>query len=131
MPGDEVMGDSFQPFLFEVWRWLPHMPRHCESTLRGIVKCRVSSTTTCIDRCPQRGETFSDEGNLNQSGRLILCVGEMASWQDEMQMSRKKVREAATGFTLTGLFSYPGWVGSVSPFDRGTLIAFSRPKEGV
>ncbi|GBN71497.1 hypothetical protein AVEN_33693-1 [Araneus ventricosus] len=26
MPGDEVIGDSFQPFLFEVWNWLPHMP---------------------------------------------------------------------------------------------------------
>ncbi|GBM96200.1 hypothetical protein AVEN_172138-1 [Araneus ventricosus] len=23
------------------------------------------------------------------------------------------------------------WVGSVSPFDRGTLMAFTRPKEGV
>ncbi|GBN49202.1 hypothetical protein AVEN_249669-1 [Araneus ventricosus] len=33
--------------------------------------------------------------------------------------------------SLTGLFSYPGWVGSVSPFDRETLMAFSRPKEGV
>ncbi|GBO38984.1 hypothetical protein AVEN_205359-1 [Araneus ventricosus] len=46
MPGDEVIGDSFQPFLFEVWRWLPHMPRHCGNTLRGIVKCRANSTTT-------------------------------------------------------------------------------------
>ncbi|GBN10152.1 hypothetical protein AVEN_77548-1 [Araneus ventricosus] len=45
MPGDEVIGDSFQPFLFEVWRWLPHMPRHCVNTLRGIVKCRANSTT--------------------------------------------------------------------------------------
>ncbi|GBM72492.1 hypothetical protein AVEN_218119-1 [Araneus ventricosus] len=48
MPGDEVIGDSFQPFLFEVWRWLPHMPRHCVNTLRGIVKCRANSTTTAI-----------------------------------------------------------------------------------
>ncbi|GBN27933.1 hypothetical protein AVEN_16849-1 [Araneus ventricosus] len=32
---------------------------------------------------------------------------------------------------LMGLFPYPGWVGSVSPFDRGTLMTFSRPKEGV
>ncbi|GBM99006.1 hypothetical protein AVEN_212510-1 [Araneus ventricosus] len=31
----------------------------------------------------------------------------------------------------TGLFWYPGWVGSVSPFDRETLTTFSRPKEGV
>ncbi|GBO30521.1 hypothetical protein AVEN_222488-1 [Araneus ventricosus] len=48
MPGDEVIGDSFQPFLFEVWRWLPHMPRLCVNTLRGIVKCRANSTTTAI-----------------------------------------------------------------------------------
>ncbi|GBN84445.1 hypothetical protein AVEN_7260-1 [Araneus ventricosus] len=45
MPGDEVIGDSFQPFLFEVWRWLPPIPRHCVNTLRGIVKCRANSTT--------------------------------------------------------------------------------------
>ncbi|GBM88166.1 hypothetical protein AVEN_90815-1 [Araneus ventricosus] len=48
LPGDEVIGDPFQPFLFEVWRWLPHMPRHCIDTLRGIVKCRANSTTTAI-----------------------------------------------------------------------------------
>ncbi|GBL82316.1 hypothetical protein AVEN_252481-1 [Araneus ventricosus] len=48
MPGDEVIGDSFQTFLFEVWRWLPHMPRHCEGTLRGIVKCHARSTTTAL-----------------------------------------------------------------------------------
>ncbi|GBN69070.1 hypothetical protein AVEN_70798-1 [Araneus ventricosus] len=48
MPGDEVIGDSFQQFLFEVWRWLPHMPRHCVNTLRGIVKCRANATTTAI-----------------------------------------------------------------------------------
>ncbi|GBN32629.1 hypothetical protein AVEN_59644-1 [Araneus ventricosus] len=48
MPGDEVNGDSFQPFLFEVWHWLPHIPRHCENTLRGTVKCRADSTTTAI-----------------------------------------------------------------------------------
>ncbi|GBM41116.1 hypothetical protein AVEN_63307-1 [Araneus ventricosus] len=48
MPGDEVIGDSFQPLLFEIWHWLPHMSRHCENTLRGIVKCRANSTTTAI-----------------------------------------------------------------------------------
>ncbi|GBM85438.1 hypothetical protein AVEN_133968-1 [Araneus ventricosus] len=48
MPGDEVIGDSFQPFWFEVWRWLPHMPRYCINTLRGIVKFRANSTTTAI-----------------------------------------------------------------------------------
>ncbi|GBM91065.1 hypothetical protein AVEN_270724-1 [Araneus ventricosus] len=48
MSGDEVICASFQPSLFEVWHWLPHMPRHCLNTLRGIVKCRVSSTTTAI-----------------------------------------------------------------------------------
>ncbi|GBN78301.1 hypothetical protein AVEN_264058-1 [Araneus ventricosus] len=48
MPGDEVIGNPFQPFLFEVWHWLPHMPRHCINTLRGIVKCRANSTTTAI-----------------------------------------------------------------------------------
>ncbi|GBL95908.1 hypothetical protein AVEN_227141-1 [Araneus ventricosus] len=48
MPGDEVIGDSFRPFLFEVWHWLPHMPRHCENTLRGTVKCRAISATTAI-----------------------------------------------------------------------------------
>ncbi|GBM25131.1 hypothetical protein AVEN_96694-1 [Araneus ventricosus] len=48
MPGDEVIGNSFQPFLFEVWHWLPHMPRHCENTFRSIVKCRANSTITAI-----------------------------------------------------------------------------------
>ncbi|GBN85031.1 hypothetical protein AVEN_273891-1 [Araneus ventricosus] len=28
--------------------WLPHMPRHCENTFRGIVKCRANSTATAI-----------------------------------------------------------------------------------
>ncbi|GBO13487.1 hypothetical protein AVEN_22619-1, partial [Araneus ventricosus] len=45
LPGDEVIGDSFQPLLLEVWRWLPHMPRHCVNTLRGIVKRSANSTT--------------------------------------------------------------------------------------
>ncbi|GBO17433.1 hypothetical protein AVEN_42314-1 [Araneus ventricosus] len=48
MPGDEVIGDPFQPFLVEVWRWLSHMPRRCINTLRGIVKCSANSTTTAI-----------------------------------------------------------------------------------
>ncbi|GBL93351.1 hypothetical protein AVEN_219477-1 [Araneus ventricosus] len=48
MPGDKVIGDPFQPFLFEVWRWLPHMPRQCINALRGIVKCRANSTTTAV-----------------------------------------------------------------------------------
>ncbi|GBO29630.1 hypothetical protein AVEN_49088-1 [Araneus ventricosus] len=25
--------------------WLPHMPKHCVNTLRGIGKCRANSTT--------------------------------------------------------------------------------------
>ncbi|GBM92398.1 hypothetical protein AVEN_245691-1 [Araneus ventricosus] len=48
LPGDEVIGDPFQPFLFEVWRWLSHMPRHCIDTLRSIMKCRANSITTAI-----------------------------------------------------------------------------------
>ncbi|GBN94238.1 hypothetical protein AVEN_226813-1 [Araneus ventricosus] len=48
MTGDEVIDDSFQPFWFEVCYWLPHMPRHCENTLRGIVKCSANSTTPAI-----------------------------------------------------------------------------------
>ncbi|GBM06717.1 hypothetical protein AVEN_190918-1 [Araneus ventricosus] len=48
MPVDEVIGDSFQPLLFEVWHRLPHMPEHCENTFLGIVKCRANSTTTAI-----------------------------------------------------------------------------------
>ncbi|GBO41800.1 hypothetical protein AVEN_183660-1 [Araneus ventricosus] len=40
-----LLATPFQTFLFEVWRWLPHMPRHCIDTLRGIVKCRANSTT--------------------------------------------------------------------------------------
>ncbi|GBM86352.1 hypothetical protein AVEN_64232-1 [Araneus ventricosus] len=48
LPGDGIIGDSFQPFLFEVW-CLPHrMPRHCEATFRGIVKCHAISTTTVL-----------------------------------------------------------------------------------
>ncbi|GBM22089.1 hypothetical protein AVEN_114191-1 [Araneus ventricosus] len=45
-PGDEVIGDSFQPFLIEVWRWPPHIPRYCEGALRGIRKCHANSTST-------------------------------------------------------------------------------------
>ncbi|GBO37524.1 hypothetical protein AVEN_32171-1 [Araneus ventricosus] len=48
LPRDEVIGDSFQPFLFEVWHWPPHMPRHWENTFLGIVKCRANSATTAI-----------------------------------------------------------------------------------
>ncbi|GBN94053.1 hypothetical protein AVEN_183358-1 [Araneus ventricosus] len=48
LPGIEVIGDSFQPFLFKVWHCLPHMPRHWENTFRGIVKCRANSATTAI-----------------------------------------------------------------------------------
>ncbi|GBN02280.1 hypothetical protein AVEN_238162-1 [Araneus ventricosus] len=47
MSGDEVIGESFQLFWFEVF-WLPHMPRHYVNTLLGIVKCRANSTTTAI-----------------------------------------------------------------------------------
>ncbi|GBN67858.1 hypothetical protein AVEN_120774-1 [Araneus ventricosus] len=47
LPGDEVIGDPFQPFLL-VWRWLPHMPRHCVNTVRGIVECLANSTTAAI-----------------------------------------------------------------------------------
>ncbi|GBO24375.1 hypothetical protein AVEN_215614-1 [Araneus ventricosus] len=35
-----------------------------------------------------------------------------------------------TRATQTGLFSYPGSVRSVSPFDRGTLMAFLDRKKG-
>ncbi|GBM87531.1 hypothetical protein AVEN_21987-1 [Araneus ventricosus] len=48
MPGDEVISDAVHPFLFEVWHWHSHMPRHCENTLRGIVKCRANSNTTAL-----------------------------------------------------------------------------------
>ncbi|GBN90588.1 hypothetical protein AVEN_73912-1 [Araneus ventricosus] len=48
MPGDVVIGDSFQPFLFEVRHWHPHIPRQCVNTLRGTVKCRANSTTAAI-----------------------------------------------------------------------------------
>ncbi|GBN78087.1 hypothetical protein AVEN_55802-1 [Araneus ventricosus] len=44
----ETIGESFQPFLFDVWRWLSHMSRCCQGTLCGIAKCRASSTTTAI-----------------------------------------------------------------------------------
>ncbi|GBM06612.1 hypothetical protein AVEN_220046-1 [Araneus ventricosus] len=48
LPEDVVIDYSFQPFLFQVWSWLPHMPRDCEGTLRGIVRCRAGSTTTAL-----------------------------------------------------------------------------------
>ncbi|GBO04018.1 hypothetical protein AVEN_102649-1 [Araneus ventricosus] len=48
LPLDEVMCDSFKPFVFEVWRWPLHMPRHCINTLRSTVKCRANSTTTAL-----------------------------------------------------------------------------------
>ncbi|GBO40325.1 hypothetical protein AVEN_158470-1 [Araneus ventricosus] len=47
MPGDDVNGVSFEPFLL-LWCWLPHMPTLCENTLCVIVKCRANSTTTAI-----------------------------------------------------------------------------------
>ncbi|GBM49282.1 hypothetical protein AVEN_137356-1 [Araneus ventricosus] len=49
LPGDEVIGDSFKPLLFEVWLWPPHMPGHCERTHRGIVKCRARTTITALN----------------------------------------------------------------------------------
>ncbi|GBN26242.1 hypothetical protein AVEN_270367-1 [Araneus ventricosus] len=57
MPGDEVVGASFQPFLLEVWHWLPHMPRRCEDTLRGIVKCRARSRTAALIAVRERRVT--------------------------------------------------------------------------
>ncbi|GBM96737.1 hypothetical protein AVEN_91804-1 [Araneus ventricosus] len=48
MPGDEVIDDFFQPFLFEVWRWFPHIPIPCVGTLRGIVKYPANSATTAM-----------------------------------------------------------------------------------
>ncbi|GBO25666.1 hypothetical protein AVEN_37028-1 [Araneus ventricosus] len=54
MPGDEVIGGSFQTFLFEVWHWLLHMPRHCENTLREV-PCQFHHN--CNNR-RQTGETF-------------------------------------------------------------------------
>ncbi|GBL95072.1 hypothetical protein AVEN_188816-1 [Araneus ventricosus] len=43
-----LASNSCHSFLFEVWRWLPHKPRHCEGTLRGLVKCRANSATTAM-----------------------------------------------------------------------------------
>ncbi|GBM06610.1 hypothetical protein AVEN_220044-1 [Araneus ventricosus] len=48
MPGNEVTGESIQPFLFEVWRCPPDMPKHSEYTLRGIGKCRANSSATAL-----------------------------------------------------------------------------------
>ncbi|GBN49590.1 hypothetical protein AVEN_62223-1, partial [Araneus ventricosus] len=48
MPGDEVIGNPFQRFLFEVWRWLPHMPNFEQewrpSEISSIHRAKANST---------------------------------------------------------------------------------------
>ncbi|GBM33771.1 hypothetical protein AVEN_183032-1, partial [Araneus ventricosus] len=75
MPGDEVIGDSFQPFLFEVW------PRHCVNTLLGIVKCLANSTTTPIIAVRQvkpfevgRERAMLREDNILSNPSLTIVV---------------------------------------------------------
>ncbi|GBN76623.1 hypothetical protein AVEN_154207-1 [Araneus ventricosus] len=47
LPGDEVIFDASQSFLFEVvWHWILHIPRHWEGTVHGIVRAR--STTIAL-----------------------------------------------------------------------------------
>ncbi|GBO15370.1 hypothetical protein AVEN_145844-1 [Araneus ventricosus] len=48
MPIDGVIGESSQPFLFDLWPWLSHIPRHCESIVCAIVKFRAGSTTIAL-----------------------------------------------------------------------------------
>ncbi|GBM17743.1 hypothetical protein AVEN_56052-1 [Araneus ventricosus] len=48
LPGDEIIGDTFQQLLFEVWCWFPHKPRHSKGAFRGIVKCRSCTTKTVL-----------------------------------------------------------------------------------
>ncbi|GBM48274.1 hypothetical protein AVEN_98024-1 [Araneus ventricosus] len=78
MSGDEVIGDSFQPFLFEVWRWLPHMPRHCVTTLRGTVKCRANSTTAAKITVRQLKpfEVGRERAMLREEGNILQLVGQ-------------------------------------------------------
>ncbi|GBN09909.1 hypothetical protein AVEN_79487-1 [Araneus ventricosus] len=91
LPGDEVIGETFQPFLFEVWRWLPRMPRHCIDTLGGIVKCRADSTTTAIiaDRQVKSFEVGRERYMLREDNILSNPVSGTSSGF-EVQMSRIK-----------------------------------------
>ncbi|GBL93616.1 hypothetical protein AVEN_149989-1 [Araneus ventricosus] len=68
------LDDGLLAFLFEVWRWLPHMPRHCINTLRGIVKCRANSTTTAIIAVRQvKPFEVGRESSMLREEDNILC----------------------------------------------------------
>ncbi|GBM14043.1 hypothetical protein AVEN_209937-1 [Araneus ventricosus] len=103
MPGDEVIGDPFQPFLFEVWRWLPHMPRHCINTLRGIVKCRANSTTASkiAVRQVKPFEVGRERAMLREDNILSNpnCLGDQSLQRNEDIQS--KVKAHLTSLTAT------------------------------
>ncbi|GBN43013.1 hypothetical protein AVEN_214006-1 [Araneus ventricosus] len=113
MPGDKVIGDSFQPFLFEVWRWLPHMPRHCENTLRGTVKCRANSTTTAIIAVRQV-KPYTTDPQCNRVSKVQL-----SDLTTSLDLSLKK------GVSIKNLYflflSFRCCVG-LSDFKRGFLF---------
>ncbi|GBN00282.1 hypothetical protein AVEN_216175-1 [Araneus ventricosus] len=95
MPGDEVIGESFQPFLFEVWHWLPHMPTDCENThWHYEVPCQFHRTAIISvrevkpfelgrERAMSREEDniLSNSGTI-QSGGASVMVWKVCSWRD-------------------------------------------------
>ncbi|GBN14756.1 hypothetical protein AVEN_38116-1 [Araneus ventricosus] len=73
LPEEEVIGNSFQTFLFEFWRWLPHMPRHSEGTFRGMVKCLAISTTIALNAV-RKEKSYVKVLQCWQKGRIhLLC----------------------------------------------------------
>ncbi|GBM63812.1 hypothetical protein AVEN_262701-1 [Araneus ventricosus] len=104
MPGDEVSGDSFQPILFEVWHWLPRMPRQCENTLRGIVKyCANSATTTII----AVREVKPFEGFLPRDAerRYMWCIFVMNKLEDHPTFLADIIWTDNACFSRNGMFN--------------------------
>ncbi|GBN37940.1 hypothetical protein AVEN_238742-1 [Araneus ventricosus] len=94
MPEDEVIGDPFQPFLFEVWRWLPHVPRHCINTLRSKVKCRANSTTTAVIAARQVKpfEVGKERSMLREEDNILSNPVSGTETNSEIQLLTKKVK---------------------------------------
>ncbi|GBL84887.1 hypothetical protein AVEN_200202-1 [Araneus ventricosus] len=72
MPGDEVIGESFQPFLFEVWHWLPHMPIDCEKThWHYEVPCQFHRTAIIAVREVKPFEVGRERAMLREEDNIL------------------------------------------------------------
>ncbi|GBN51406.1 hypothetical protein AVEN_64936-1 [Araneus ventricosus] len=81
LPGKDIINDSFQLFLFEVQRWPSHMPRHCEGTLHGVVKCRAGNTTAAV--IAVREVTPFELDQVQESAHQQKTIGERFMVKEE------------------------------------------------